>query len=92
MFETLRGILVNDLQIGADDAVPTASCAEMGLDSLAMVELSKVLNSRLDIEIHDYELQELATVGDIARLMEERHIDGPAAPRSITTSLSRQRW
>lgn len=84
MYNVLKSILVNDLQMRAEDITPTANCVEVGLDSLTVVELSSVLGSRLDIEIRDYELLELATVGDIARLMEERRFavaDGPADTR-----------
>lgn len=55
-----------------EDVVATADRAEVGLDSLAVVELSALLSKRLDIEISDYELLELATVGDIADLVAER--------------------
>ena len=84
MYDLLKSILVDDLQIRAEDITSAANRTEVGLDSLAVTELSSVLNSRLDIEIHDYELLELSTVGDIAFLMEERRFvaaGGPARPR-----------
>ena len=81
MYEVLKGILVDDLQMRAEDVTPTAGRVEVGLDSLTAVELSSVLNVRLGIEIHDYELLELATLGDVARLVEERHL--AAAVQSV---------
>jgi acyl carrier protein len=72
MFEVLRTILVDDLQMRADDLAPTSGRVEVGLDSLAVVELSSLLSQRLGIEVADYELLELATVGDIADLVAER--------------------
>lgn len=72
MYQTLKSILVNDLQMRAEDITPTATCVDVGLDSLAVMELSSTLVSRLGIQIDAYELLELATVGDVARLMEER--------------------
>jgi acyl carrier protein len=82
VYTILKAILVDDLQMRADDVFPTASCAEVGLDSLAVMELSELLSSRFGITIHDYELLELATVGDVARLMEERRLAAePAEPR-----------
>lgn len=74
MYDVLKVILVEDLQMRAEDVQPTSNRAEVGLDSLAAVELSALLNSRLGIEVHDYELLEAATVADIARLVEERHL------------------
>lgn len=84
MYPMLMSILVNDLQMRAEDVTPTATCVEIGLDSLAVVELSGVLSSRLGVEIHDYELLELGTVGAIACLMQERcfaRAGEPAKPR-----------
>jgi acyl carrier protein len=80
VYNVLKSVLVDDLQTREEDITPTASCIEVGLDSLTVAELSVVLRSRLGIEIHDYELLELATVGDIARLMEERR-GGPCVDR-----------
>jgi acyl carrier protein len=80
MYEVLKRILVDDIQLRTEDITPAAGCAEVGLDSLTAVELSIVLNNRLGIEIHDYELLELATVGDVARLMEQRRLAGPVDP------------
>ncbi|MGI5216162.1 acyl carrier protein [Plantactinospora sp. CA-290183] len=74
MYDVLKAILVDDLHVRAEDVLPTASRTEVGLDSLAAVELSAVLNSRLGIEVHDYELLGAATIADVARLMEERHL------------------
>lgn len=56
----------------SEDVVATADRTEVGLDSLAVVELSVLLSKRLDIEVQDYELLELGTVGDIAELLAER--------------------
>jgi acyl carrier protein len=84
VYDLLKSILVDDLQIRAEDITSAANRAEVGIDSLAVTELSSVLSRRLGIEIHDYELLELSTVGDIACLMEERRFaaaGGPARPR-----------
>lgn len=80
MFEVLRGILVDELQMRAEDVVPTATRTEVGLDSVALVELAELLNTGLGIEIHDYELAEAGTLADLARLVEERHRALPTEP------------
>lgn len=72
MYEVLKGILVDDLQMREEDVVPTAGREEVGLDSLTAVELVALLRSRFGMEIHDYELMDAATVADVARLLEER--------------------
>jgi len=89
MYEVLKRILVDDLYLRVEDVTPTAGCAEVGLDSLTAAELSSVLSDRLGIEIHDYELLELATVGDVARLMEQRHFAaGPAEAAARPTVVN----
>lgn len=72
MYELLKTIMIEDLQLNAGELSPDASREDAGLDSLAIVELSMVLSRRLGIEIADDELLELATVADIAQLIEKR--------------------
>ncbi|WP_030621073.1 acyl carrier protein [Streptomyces sclerotialus] len=72
MYEALKTILIEELQLTEGDVRPEAGREEAGLDSLAMVELSMLLSKRLGIEISDDELLESATLSDIARLMDER--------------------
>jgi acyl carrier protein len=85
MYETLKRILVDDLYLRVEDLTPAAGCVEVGLDSLTAAELSSVLSDRLGIEIHDYELLELATVGDVAHLMEQRR---PAETAARPTAVN----
>ncbi|MEU0929461.1 acyl carrier protein [Streptomyces solisilvae] len=79
VYEDLKGILVDDLQMRAEDVVPTAGREQVGLDSLAAVELATLLGDRYGVEIHDYELLEADTVADIADLVAERRAAAPGA-------------
>jgi acyl carrier protein len=72
MYELLKTIMIEDLQLDANAVSPDASREDAGLDSLAMVDLSVALSRRLGIDISDDQLFELKTVADIARLMEQR--------------------
>lgn len=72
MYDLLKTIMIEDLQLDADSVHPGASREDAGLDSLAVVELSIVLSQRHGIPITDDELLELKTVADIARLIEQR--------------------
>lgn len=72
MYEILSGILVEDLNLKASDVRPDASCKDAGLDSLAMVELSMILQKRLNMRISDDELLATKRVADIVRMMEAR--------------------
>ena len=81
MYETLKTILVNDMQLMEEDIRPEASFDEAGLDSLTVVELSIVLGKRYGVEISDDELIESGTVAGIADLMAQRM----SAPLTQTT-------
>jgi acyl carrier protein len=72
MFDTLKEILVHKLKVSPEQVVPEATKEDVELDSLAVVELSLVLDKEFSIVISDDELLEVATIGDMARLMEER--------------------
>ncbi len=69
MYEQLKSILVDDLQLKADKIRPETTLEETGLDSLGVVELSLVLGKRFGIEISDDELLEAATVAGVADLL-----------------------
>ncbi|MCG7210093.1 acyl carrier protein [Streptomyces arenae] len=70
--DALKTILVDSFQIPADQITAEAVPADIGLDSLAFVELSLILEKDLDIKISDDELTDAPTLRDIAALMNER--------------------
>ncbi|KOV78597.1 acyl carrier protein [Streptomyces sp. NRRL WC-3618] len=72
MFDTLKEMLVSKLKVTPETVTPDATREDIELDSLAVVELSLVLEKELGLTISDDELLEAATVGDMVRLMEER--------------------
>lgn len=74
MFETLKKILVEKLKVSPDQVTPDATKEDVELDSLAVVELSLVLEKELNITISDDELLEVPTIGEIAALMEQRSV------------------
>ncbi|GAA3507059.1 acyl carrier protein [Streptomyces showdoensis] len=76
MYEVLKDILVSELQVREEDVLPTATREEVGLDSLAVLELATALHERLGIEVQDYELLDAGTLADVARLIAERQPGG----------------
>ncbi|GAA3378501.1 hypothetical protein GCM10020367_58240 [Streptomyces sannanensis] len=72
MFEQFKNLLVHKLKVSPDLITPEATREDIELDSLAVVELSLMLESELGVTISDDELLEAATVGDMVALMEER--------------------
>ncbi|MBV2355216.1 acyl carrier protein [Streptomyces sp. J2-1] len=72
MLEQLKEILSNKLKVSPESITPDATREDIELDSLAVVELSLLLKSELDLDISDDDLLEAETVADMVRLMEER--------------------
>lgn len=72
MFERLIEVLVDKLRVPARDVDPETTPDQIDLNSLTIVELSVALEEELGITITERELKELPTLGDIARLMEDR--------------------
>ncbi|MDT0438265.1 MULTISPECIES: acyl carrier protein [Streptomyces] len=72
MFETLKEMLVSKLKVAPEQVTPEATREDVELDSLAVVELSLLLEKELGLQISDDELLEAATMGDMADLMVER--------------------
>ncbi|WP_035839250.1 acyl carrier protein [Kitasatospora azatica] len=70
LFADLRSILVEELRILAPDIDPAASVLDLGLDSLARMELSVALDQRLGIALPAQALRSAETLGDIVALMD----------------------
>ncbi|GAU68950.1 putative acyl carrier protein [Streptomyces sp. NBRC 110611] len=71
-FEQLKEILVTRLRVAEEQVTPEATWEDIELDSLAMVELSLMLEENCGLQIGDDELLETPTISDMVRLMEER--------------------
>jgi acyl carrier protein len=72
MLEQLKEILSNKLKVSPESITPEATKDDIELDSLAVVELSLLLKSELDIDVSDDDLLEADTVADMVELMETR--------------------
>jgi acyl carrier protein len=64
-FEDLKRILVDRVGLAEENVVddPQASFEDMGLDSLAFVEIQLAMQQDYGFEIPDEDAQEIATVG-----------------------------
>ncbi len=68
--ETVRADTARHLGIGGEQLMPGALLAEdLGLDSLAGIELSMSLEERYGINITDDELSEVTTYGHLEQLV-----------------------
>ena len=72
VFEKLRDIVVDQLDVDADKVTLGASIAEdLGADSLDMVDLVMSLEEEFDMEIPDEAVESIKTIGDIVKYIEE---------------------
>lgn len=73
MFEQVKDALVESLNIDGEEIKLESHLKEdLGIDSLAAVELSLDLETEFDVEISDEELAALVTVEDIVKLIESK--------------------
>lgn len=73
MFEQVKNALVESLNIdGGEIKLESNLKDDLGIDSLAAVELSLDLETEFDVEISDEELAALVTVEDIVKLIESK--------------------
>lgn len=64
IFEKVKSIVVEQLEVEADQVTPEASFAnDLGADSLDTVELVMALEEEFDLEIPDEAAEQIDTVG-----------------------------
>ena len=71
MFEKVKNMLVNDLQVNPDDIKPEAELvSDLGINSLELADLILLCEERYGIEIQDDDLHKFITVGYIVEYLE----------------------
>lgn len=72
VFEKVKGILVDQLDVEEEKITMEASITEdLGADSLDVVDLVMSLEEEFDVEIPDDQVENIKTVGDIVKFVEE---------------------
>ena len=73
MFEKVKEVLMEAINVDEDMIKMEAHLKDdLGIDSLAAVELSLELETEFDVRIEDEELAKLVTVADIVSLLESK--------------------
>ncbi len=73
MFEKVKEVLMEAINVDEDMIKMEANLKDdLGIDSLAAVELSLELETEFDVRIEDEELAKLITVADIVSLLESK--------------------
>lgn len=72
IFEKIRDIVVDQLDVDADKVTLGASITEdLGADSLDVVDLVMSLEEEFDMEIPDEAVENIKTIGDIVKFIED---------------------
>lgn len=77
-FEDLKRILVDRVGLPEDDVTddPEAKFEDMGLDSLAFVEIQLAMQQEYGFEIPDEDAQEITTVGQSIEYVNRKLAEG----------------
>ena len=71
MFETVKNILVEEIQIDANDITMDAELVnDLGINSLELADLIMVCEEKFGIEIGDDDIRKFVTVADICEYLE----------------------
>lgn len=71
MFDTLKDILVTEMDVKEEDIRPDAQLsADLGLNSLELADLVLLCEDRFGITVSDDDIRTFLTVGDVCKYME----------------------
>ena len=71
MFEKLKELLVEELQIDADDITLEAELSgDLGINSIELADLVMLCEDKFDIEIEDTDINRFVTIGDVVSYLE----------------------
>lgn len=75
-YESLVVLLTTKLGISHDDVNPNATFEELDMDSLALVELTDILDAEYGISIEEGAVGKQTTLADVAKVL-ENHLADP---------------
>lgn len=72
IFEKIKELLADQLDASAKDmSMDTDIAGDLGADSLDVVELLMSIEDEFDVEIPDEEIENIKTIGDLVKYIEE---------------------
>lgn len=73
MFETLKELLVEELQIKEDTITLDAELsADLGINSIELADLVMLCEEKFDLTIEDEDIHSFITIGDVVNFLESR--------------------
>ena len=71
MFETLKNILVEELQLDPEEITPESELAnDLGINSIELADLVMMCEEKFGIEISEDDSNKFLTVGDVVKYLE----------------------
>ena len=71
MFEKLKELLVEELQIDAEDITLDAELSgDLGINSIELADLVMLCEDKFGIEIEDTDINRFVTIGDVVSYLE----------------------
>ena len=71
MFETLKNLLVEELQLDADEIkMESELINDLGVNSIELADLVMLCEDKFGIEINDDDIRKFTTVGDVVAYLE----------------------
>ena len=71
MFETVKNLLVEELQVNADDVTADAELSsDLGINSIELADLVMLCEEKYNLEISDDDIHKFVTVGDVVTYLE----------------------
>lgn len=72
MFETVKNILVEEMQVKEEDITPDAELInDLGINSLELADMILICEERFNIEIKDEDIHKFITVGNVVDYLKE---------------------
>ena len=72
MFETLKSILVDELQLDPDDIKMESELAnDLGVNSIELADLIMICEEQFNLEIEDEDIHKFVTIADVVAYLEE---------------------
>ncbi len=74
MFETLKAILVEELQLDADEITMESELAnDLGINSIELADLIMLCEDKFGVEIEDEDIHKFVTIADVVTYLEEHN-------------------
>lgn len=72
MFETLKSILVEELQLDPNDIKMESELAnDLGVNSIELADLIMLCEEQFNLEIQDEDIHKFVTIADVVAYLEE---------------------